>query len=462
MRALVCQFALVSLLIVGSVSAQDAKGWLGADVQDLTKAEADKLGWDTPHGAKLGVVASGSPADKVGLKTGDMILSVDRTEIDTASELNSAIEGKPPGTEIHFRVISGGHERRVSVTLAEQPKVQTAQDQGGPLLMLDTGGHMAKIQGVAFTPDGKQLVSGADDKVVRVWDWRAGKTVRTIRGALGRGDEGKIFAMALSPDGRWLAVGGWFPGSHEESDAIRLFDFATGKLVALLKGHTNVVNSLAFSPDSKQLISGSSDDSAIIWDVEVRKPLHRLPGHTGEIYGVAFTPDGKRVVTGSYDNTARLWRVGDGGLIAELKGHKDKVFRVAINPIDGSIASASNDGEIRLWNGTTGTPVRAWMQLGSNPGSLTFSVDGTRLVTGVGSYGPAHNVHVWNVADGKEILTYTAHGNVVLATAISPDGELAATGGGYGEIHVWKVATGAPRTRPDGNPLVLAGTGAPT
>ena len=59
-----------------------------------------------------------------------------------------------------------------------------------------------------FTPDGKQLVSAGDDKVIRVWDWQAAKTIRTIRGQVADGPEGKIFAMALSPDGRWLAVGG--------------------------------------------------------------------------------------------------------------------------------------------------------------------------------------------------------------------------------------------------------------
>src|SRR5262249_11140994 len=78
-----------------------------------------------------------------------------------------------------------------------------------PQLMLDTGGHMAVIRGLAFTPDGKQLVSVSYDKVIRVWDWQAGKTVRTIRGQVGPGPEGTINTIALSPDGRWLAAGGW-------------------------------------------------------------------------------------------------------------------------------------------------------------------------------------------------------------------------------------------------------------
>ena len=145
--------------------------------------------------------------------------------------------------------------------------------------------------------DGKQLVSAGDDKVIRVWDWQAGRTIRTIRGQVGTGNEGMIYAMALSPSGQWLTAGGWLPGgTREVSDAIRLYDFATGKLVSLLKGHSNVVTALAFSPDSTRLISASNDNSAIIWDVERRTSVHRLRGHTRQITSVAFTPDGQSVV----------------------------------------------------------------------------------------------------------------------------------------------------------------------
>ena len=84
-----------------------------------------------------------------------------------------------------------------------------AQDAGAPLPMLDTGGHMAKINSIAFTPDGRQLVSASDDKTIRVWDLASGKTVRTIRGESAPGHAGKVYAMALSPDGKWLAAGGW-------------------------------------------------------------------------------------------------------------------------------------------------------------------------------------------------------------------------------------------------------------
>jgi WD40 repeat protein len=93
-----------------------------------------------------------------------------------------------------------------------------ARCEDQPFLMLDTGGHQALIRAITFTPDGKYLISAGDDKVVRVWDWRAGKTVRTIRGQVGPGDEGKIYAIALSPDGHWLAVAGWMAPGHGVRD----------------------------------------------------------------------------------------------------------------------------------------------------------------------------------------------------------------------------------------------------
>jgi len=310
------------------------------------------------------------------------------------------------------------------------------------------------IKDVVFTPDGRSLVSASDDKQIRVWDIETGRTERTLRGQIGAGSEGKIFAMALSKDGRWLAAGGFMGSDTEYQDAIRLYDYPTGKLVALLKGHTNVVNALAFSPDSRYLVSGSTDKKAILWDVSKKRRMHTLQGHTDHIYAVAFTPDGKRVVTGSDDHTLRLWQIRNGKQIATLKGHTDKVYAVAISPQDGTIASGSWDHSIRLWNGRTGRFIKTLANQGTQIGSLSFSPDGRYLVSGVGS--APHNCHVYSIPTGKKRLTYKGHHNAVIATAISPDGRWAATGGGDNqEIHIWKLRDGQLKQR-------LIGVGATT
>ncbi len=367
-------FVAAAMLIAGTAWAQEQapKGWLGADLQDVGKEEADKLGWDAPRGAKVRASSPGSPADKAGLKSGDIIVAVDRIQIDTASEVIAAIEAKRPGVEVQLSVLSGGRERRVTATLAERPRARAADATAVPHLMLDTGGHMATVTGIAFTPDGKQIVSASIDKTVRVWDVETGKTVRMIRGEAASGDWGRIDAIALSPDGRWLAAGGKLHGTDRAiANAIRLYDFASGKLDTLLKGHEDVVSALAFSSDGTRLISGSADKTAIIWDLANRQQVLRLSGHLGVVAAVSFSADGVRAVTGSGDATLRLWSAADAKLIAEMTEHKKLlpdnwvggggVASLAVSPDDHLIASGSTDGQNPLVgrpNGKARAPVR--------------------------------------------------------------------------------------------------------
>ena len=215
-----------------------------------------------------------------------------------------------------------------------------------PLLQVDSGGHQATIKGLAFTPDGTQIVSAGDDKTIRIWDWRKAKTVRTIRGEIEPGNAGKVFALALSPDARWLAIAGWMDasGSYEPCCGdIRLFDFASGRLLALLKGHENLVYDLAFSPDSQLLLSGSADQAAIIWNVAEAREIGRLIGHRDRISKVALSRDGQYALTASYDSELRLWHVSDGRLLRTMQGHKSRIFALALSPTENLAASADAD-----------------------------------------------------------------------------------------------------------------------
>jgi WD40 repeat protein/tetratricopeptide (TPR) repeat protein len=409
---------------------------LGVEINDLTKEEADKIGLPPGRGVRVVRVVGGSPAEVAGLLANDILLALDGSDVAGVKETIAAIQTREPGTQVLLRVSRSGAERTMVAVLPA--------DEGSPNLMLDTGGHSALIKGLALTPDGKQLVSAGDDKVIRVWDRQTGATVRTIRGQVGPGEEGRIYTIALSPDGRWLAAGGWMaPGRgvrDNEVGDIRLYDFATGNLVALLRGHLDGVNSLAFSADSKLLISGGGDSTAIVWDVADRRLVHRLWGHRQFVYAAGFTPDGMRAVTGGDDATLKLWSLNDGKEIATLTGHKGRVFRLAISAADGTIASGSVDGEIRLWDDKTGQFRRTLANTGA-VGALSFSPDGKRLMACSAS--APNKCHVWELATGNDIVTYTKHDNIVLAAAVSADGRLAATAGGnQSQIHIWSLETG--------------------
>ena len=327
---------------------------------------------------------------------------------------------------------------------------ETRANQPTILPMLETGGHMAVVKNLRFTPDGNFIVSAGNDKAIRVWDWRAGAIARTLRGQSGAGPDGKIQAMALSPDGHWLAVAGSFGdpsgATDEKGNAVRLYDFVTGNVIAQLVGHKKLVLGLAFSPDSKLLVSAGADKTAIVWDVREAKLLHRLEGHSDEIYAVAFSLKGEHAITGSYDKTLRLWRVSDGSESAVLIGHTEMIRAVAVSPANGMIASSVRGvgGEIRLWDGETGAFLKTLANVGTGVGSLTFTPNGKQLVSTCGRYCKgAFFARVWDVESGAEVASYRAHDDVVLAASVSPDGQYVATGGGSNnEIHIWQLQSG--------------------
>ena len=157
--------------------------------------------------------------------------------------------------------------------------------------------HNSLVNSVSFSPDGKTLASGSEDKTIKLWDVQTGKEITTLQG-----HDYWVTSVSFSPDGKTLASG-------SIDGTIKLWDVQTQKEITTLTGHDESVWSVSFSPDGKTLASGSWDATIKLWDVQTQKEITALQGHDDLIHSVSFSPDGKTLASGSRDNTIKLWNV---------------------------------------------------------------------------------------------------------------------------------------------------------
>jgi WD40 repeat protein len=319
---------------------------------------------------------------------------------------------------------------------------------------------------LALSPNGKKLVTGSEDGLVRLWDVKTGRNLRSFP------DHARILrTVAFSPDGKRLASAG-------DAESIRLWETATGKQAAILETGQDEVVCLAFSPDGKKLASGSRYRSIRVWDVDTGKKLHRLAGHKEGVNAVSFSPDGTTLASAGNDYGIRFWDVASGKLRGEILQEQGGGRCVAYSS-DGKTLATADAGTVRIWNLATLKQIHRLKGHRHIISSLTFSASGKFLhswskeehmirvwevATGnelhcpgprPGGYAAAISldgkitaradhgrIRLWRTFTGKEIARYRGHTEWVNSIAFSPDSKLLVSTGGDKTIRLWDVVTG--------------------
>ena len=419
---------VTALAFCGSAWAQEPKGWLGIEVRDLTKAEADQLGWD--HGALVAAdPAKGSPAEKAGLKAGDLIIGIARSFIDTAADFNAALEHKNAGSELRLQVVSGRRGRRVTVALAIQPGTHTADTAPDPAAR-HRRAHGARSRASPSRPTAGSWSPPATTRSIRVWDWQAGKTCASSAARSARATRARSTPWPCRPMGAgWRSAAGC-TGCAGRWATSACYDFPRVELVALLKGHAGVVSGLAFSPDGKRLISGSGRRStAIIWDVENRKLLqHAERPHRHR----SMRSASRRMARAPY----RQLRQTAQALVGRRRPGDRHAHRTQGQGAGaGRLArrTAPSPPAARMARCGSGTAAPAATSAASRTraalvGTLSFTPGRQAAALGTCEAPADATQRVWDVATGKEVVDLHKHDNVVVAAAISPDGRLVGHG----------------------------------
>jgi WD40 repeat protein len=401
----------------------------GRRVLTLSSGSAARI-WDAQNGAMLappirhdGLVRAEFSPDGLAVATASRDRTARAWDAKTGQPLTPSLAHQDEVLQASFS--PAGH---CLLTVSSDHTVRLWElAVGGPSFEL---GSQLPVTGLALSPDQHRVLTASRDGLLgraQLWDLRTGAAIGSPIQHLRALSE-----VAFSADGRRVLTASF-------DTTARVWETDTGQAVTPPLTHQEGVAHAAFSPDGQRVATGSLDKTAMVWEVPAGRPITPPLRHDREVQWVAFSPDGQRLVTGCRDRRAYVWDVATGTELLRLNAHRDWVLQSVFSPDGRQILTASTDGTARLWDAATGMALSALRHLGIVK-TASFSADGKRVVTA--SYD--RTARIWEADTGRAVTPPLNHEGWVEQAAFSDDGRWVVTACADGTARLWSASDGGP------------------
>jgi WD40 repeat protein len=329
----------------------------------------------------------------------------------------------------------------VKLWLDQGAKAPTGQRERPKIVVGLPPINVHPVRALAVSPD-KSSIAASRGNQIHIYDAGSGTYIRSLVNPALTAPNGQavkaahlalVDSIAYSPDGKWL-----ISGSFQE---VAIWDTLTGQLRQCLTGFTHAVVALAFSLDGKMLaVAGGEptvDGEVKVFETGSWKRIMDLKnGHSDTVYGVSFSPDHKMLATASADKFVKVWEVPSGKFVKSFEGHTHHVLDVGWMADGKLLASAGADNTVKIWDFEKGEQVRTINAHGKQVTRLLFIGKKGEFITGGGD----NAVKKFNVTNGGNIGNYGGATDYIYAIGTSPDGLVIAAGGQEGLVRVYNGA----------------------